>query len=196
MRITKSKIKCNPAPLEMNCLNGASNSEEKKYQQRKSLTGFTLIEFLIYVTLLSLAVTAIGIVAQNVFQAGARTDAIEEVAYNGRFSMQKIRQAVSEASAIEITNDNILILAGLEDADRDPVKIYLEDHALKIQEGEKAPVNLTTSKAMVEQVRFQELFLANTSLLRAEINISTFNPQGLPEYDYSNLFISSFLLGD
>lgn len=161
----------------------------------KKGTGFSLIEFLIYIAILVMVIFTMGLVASNVFQVGVRNDVVQEVSQNGRFAMQRMGQAVKEASIIiepEETEGNILRLS-FEDLNKNPTIFDIFEGKLRIKEGEREYIELTTSKVVVDRLVFKKV---SEDSVRVEMNISFYNPQDLPEYEFKSFFTSSFTLAD
>lgn len=157
--------------------------------------GFSIIEFLIYITILTVAVAAMGLVLSNIFRVGARTDLVQEVSHNGRFAMQRIGQVTKESSGIAIEEDGKKLVLSFED--RSPVAFYVSEEAngqkiLKIEE-EEGPIALTTKRVNVDSLFFKQV---SGDSVRVEMKISFYNPQSLPEYEFTSFFTSSFTLKD
>jgi type II secretory pathway pseudopilin PulG len=165
------------------------------YYKRKVFMkkGFTIIEFIVYISILSIAIVAMGLVSINVFSVGARTNAIQEVTHNGRFVMHKIGLTINEANSLVApeTQGQSLHLT-FSDPLKDPTIFDVSDGKLRITEGSGEPIELTTSKVNVDQILFKKV--ADNSV-KVEINISFYNPQNIPEYEFANFFTSSFFLG-
>ncbi len=159
--------------------------------------GFSIIEFLIYITILAIAVAAMGLVLSNVFRVGARTDVIQEVSHNGRFAMQRIGQTINEASGIDIKEGGKKLELSFKD--RGPIIFYVfeenERKKLRIKE-EDQDVDLTTDRVNVDILFFKKIIVSDDSVksVRVEMNISFYNPQDLPEYEFNSFFTSSFTL--
>ncbi len=161
---------------------------------KKSINnGFTIIEFLVYISILAIAVNAMGGVALNVFKVGARTDAIQEVAHNGRFAMQRIGQAVKSASAVlsPETEGGVLTLEFAE-ADKNPTIFDVSESVLRIKEGNKGYVGLTSSEVDVKSLKFSRVSLSGLDSVEIEMDISFNNQKELPEYDFENFFVGAF----
>ena len=154
--------------------------------------GFTIIEFLIYITILVIAIGAMGLVLSNIFRVGARTDVIQEVSHNGRFAMQRIGQTINEGSAIDIKNGGKELEISFKD--RGPVLFYIHEEddrkELIIQEGGQ-DIEITTNRVNVDSIFFKKI---SDDSVRVEIKISFYNPQNLPEYQFNNFFTGSFTL--
>ncbi len=157
--------------------------------------GFTIIEFLVYITILATVVNAMGGVALNVFRVGARTDAIQEVAHNGRFAVQRIGQAVKLASSVILpeTGGNSLTLE-FEDEDKNPTIFDVSGGVLRIKEGNKGYVDLTTPKVDVGGIEFRKISSSGLDSVKIEMNISFNNQKELPEYDFGNFFTGAFTI--
>jgi len=159
--------------------------------------GFTIIEFLVYVTILAIVINTMGGVALNVFRVGARTDAIQEVAHNGRFAMQKIGQIVKLADSVilPITEGSYLVL-GFEQSIEDTTTFDVFEKTLRIKEGNKDYVDLTTSKVSVDNIKFTKVkSLTGRDSVKIEMNISFNNQKNLPEYLFENFITGVFTVG-
>ncbi len=154
--------------------------------------GFSVIEFLIYITIISFIIVTLGLVSMNIFSVGARTNAIQEVAHNGRFAMHKIGSTINEAdSLIAPETQGQLLHLTFNDPLRDPTVFDVSNGKLRITEGSGDPIELTTSKVNIDRILFKKV--ADDSV-KVEINISFYNPQNLPEHEFSSFFTSSFTL--
>jgi type II secretory pathway pseudopilin PulG len=154
--------------------------------------GFSIIEFLIYIAILAIAIAAIGLILSNIFRVGARTDVVQEVSHNGRFAMQRIGQVIRESSGITEpeTEGNRLELLFDEEA-KNPTVFYVSEGKLIIKEGNGEDIELTTSRVAVKKLVLKKV---SDDSVRVEMNISFYNPQGLPEYEFTSFFTSSFTL--
>jgi type II secretory pathway pseudopilin PulG len=163
---------------------------------RKSGAGFTLIEFLVYTIILAVLINIIGSVALNVFKMGARTDIIQEVAHNGRFTLQKIGQAVNSAKAITLpeTEGSSLVLE-FQEEDKNPTVFDVFENTLRIKEGNKEHVELTSANVNVENIVFKRVASDGLNSVKIEINISFNNQRELPEYDFESFFTGAFTAG-
>jgi len=171
------------------------NSKNIMQYKDRLLTGFSIIEFLIYIAILTIAIAAMGLVVSNVFRVGARTDVVQEVNHNGRFTMQRIGQAVRESSGIK-TEGNRLELS-FEDPAKNPTVFDVSSEGkLRIKEGNGGDIELTTSRVVVDKLVFKKVSddSVRVDSVRVEMNISFDNPQDLPEYEFKSFFTSSFTL--
>ncbi|MDD5752929.1 MAG: hypothetical protein PHI45_02490 [Candidatus Pacebacteria bacterium] len=152
--------------------------------------GFTIIEFLIYIVILVMAITSINLISINIFHASARTNTIQEVAHNGRFVMHKIKEEIKNSTSIvypETEGEELRLLSN------DSLVVFKisENEKRLVVEKNNISIYLTTSKVEIDSVRFK--IISNDSI-KVEIKISHKNDQNLPEQEFENLFISSFVL--
>lgn len=160
---------------------------------RKKGGGFSIIEFLIYIAILSMAIAAMGLVSSNVFRVGVKNDVIQEVSHNGRFAMQRIGQLVKESSDITIIEGGKKLVLFFEDGSLTVFYVFEEDNGKKILRIQKEDqnVDLTTNRVNVDSLFFKEV---SEDSVKVEMNISFDNSQGFPEYEFKSFFTSSFTL--
>lgn len=162
---------------------------------KKKSGGFSLIEFLIYIFILAMVIVTISLIASNVFQVGVRNDVVQEVNHNGRFAMQRIGQEVKKSSYITTEEGGKKLVLSFEDKSPTIFYIFEEDNGkkiLRIQEEDQG-TDLTTQKVNIDGLFFKKV--AEDSV-RVEMNISFYNPQNLPEYEFKSFFASSFTLAN
>lgn len=154
--------------------------------------GFSIIEFLIYITILVIAIAAMGLVLSNIFRVGARTDVVQEVSHNGRFAMQRIGQTINEGSGIDIRDRGRELEISFKD--RGPILFYIfeeNDRKELIIQEEGQDIELTTNRVNIDSIFFKKV---SDNSVRIEVKISFYNPQNLPEYEFNNFFTGSFTL--
>ncbi|HUW71742.1 MAG TPA: hypothetical protein VMV66_00905 [Candidatus Humimicrobiaceae bacterium] len=154
--------------------------------------GFSIIEFLIYITILVIAIAAMGLVLSNIFRVGARTDVVQEVSHNGRFAMQRIGQTINEGSGIDIRDGGRELEISFKD--RGPILFYIfeeNDRKELIIQEEGQDIELTTNRVNIDSIFFKKV---SDNSVRIEVKISFYNPQNLPEYEFNNFFTGSFTL--
>jgi len=161
--------------------------------------GLSIIEFLIYIAILAMAIAALGLVSSNVFRVGVRNDVVQEVSHNGRFAMQRIGRAIHEASAIlkpESKEKGSILELSFENPTKNPTIFDISEGKLRIKEGNGEYIELTTSRVVVDKIVFRGVSEDSVRVdsVGVEMNISFYNPQGLPEYEFKSFFTSSFTL--
>ncbi len=146
--------------------------------------GLTIIELLIYIFILSMLVAMIGIISINVFQSGARTEAVQEVTHNGRFALQKIGQLTEAAERVEDPETEGSQLQLLVEGSQ--ITFHESEGVLMMGEDE-----LTTSKVSVSNLNFKRV---SDNSIKVEFLVSLLNPENAPEYEFSNYFSTAFTL--
>ncbi len=161
----------------------------------KNCNGFTLIEFIVYIALLVIMLATMGGVAINIMSASARTEVIEEVTHNARFAMQKMGYEIREAEGVirPGREGDILHLRG--DQEKGHILFYLEDGAVVINEEGYAPEKITTNDVVVKNLRFTNTTLpGDVGSVQIEMDVEFYNPQNVPEYNFSDSFTASYSL--
>jgi prepilin-type N-terminal cleavage/methylation domain-containing protein len=151
--------------------------------------GFTLIEFLIYISILaSILVLMVGFF-WNIIFGNIKETSYQEVQQNGRFALTKMFQEIRKATKINApspgSSANFLSLA-MTDPDLNPTVFRLKDGKLTISQGGNPAIELTTDRVIVANLLFTNLSYEDTpGTIRIEIEISYLNPSGRSEYEAS-----------
>lgn len=129
-----------------------------KIKKTKFIQGFTLVEFLIYITIVSFAVGLLTLTAVNILEARAKVAAMEEINRNARFLMEKITYAIRHAEAVISATENSLVLEMSLESEN-PTQFILEDGAVKVIKGsgeEAEEEVLTSDKVFVNSLNFSQ----------------------------------------
>ncbi len=100
--------------------------------------GFTLIEFLLYMALSVIMVLLIGAIGIGVLKSNLKAQAQGEIRYDGEFLLEKIREAIRTAEAVDVpsfgtASSSITLI--MEDESKNPTKIELREGGVYLQEG-------------------------------------------------------------
>jgi prepilin-type N-terminal cleavage/methylation domain-containing protein len=156
--------------------------------------GFTLIEFLIYISIFaSILVLTFGFFWDTIF-SNIQENIRQEIQENGQFSIFKISREIKRAKSIifpsQGSSGNYLSLE-MSDLSLNPTIFELENGKLKITQGGNSSYFLTTDSVKVEEISFSNLSFNQTpGIIKMEIKISSLNPL----YQNSMIFKSSFSL--
>jgi prepilin-type N-terminal cleavage/methylation domain-containing protein len=147
---------------------------------------FTLIELLIYMTILSLVLVSITGFFLNIISGDIKESSYQEVQQNGRFAMAKITQEIKKAIGINSpapgSSSNSLSLVMVTPS-LNPTIFDINGGKLRITQGSSAPVELTTDQTVVNNLQFANLSYAGTpGTIRVEMTINNLNPSGKSEY--------------
>lgn len=168
------------------------NSITKNNQITK---GFTLLELVLSIALVSLLVGIISIFFTTMTRAQTKNQTILEVEGQGVAAMQiitqTIRNAISVNTPIPGSSAASLSLA-VSNTAKNPTIFDVSENALRIKEGSAAPTPLTNSHIAISGLTFQNLSAPDThGIIRTTFTLSYVNPNDTSEYDYSKTFISS-----
>lgn len=151
--------------------------------------GFTLIELIIYIGIVTAILLVIFNFAWEVIYGNIKSQAIREVQQNARFSMEIIARTIKEAKAINSPNlgssANSLSLE-MTDSNLNPTVFDVSDNKLRIAQGANNPYELTNDRVIVSNLLFANLSYENTpGTIKIEISINHVNPTGRSEYQAS-----------
>jgi len=151
--------------------------------------GFTLIEFLIYIAIVSSILVLISGLLWNIVFGNIKETAYQEVQQNGRFALTKISQEIKKAIGINSpspgnsANSISLVMAN---PNLNPTIFDLADGKLRISQGTNPPIELTTDEVIVSNLKFTNLsYEATPGTIRIEMTISHLNPANRMEYQAS-----------
>ena len=150
---------------------------------------FTLIEFLIYMAILATILVIMTGFFWDIIFGNIKETSYQEVQQNGRFALTKITQEIKKATGINIplagSSSNTLSLA-MANASLNPTIFDLANGKLRITQGTKGPLELTSDEARVSSLLFTNLSYPNTpGTIRIEMTIEHLNPSGRMEYQAS-----------
>lgn len=161
--------------------------------------GFTFIEVIVYIALVTIFLTGAILFAWNIIYGRVKSNFYSEVTQNLRLSSKRILFEVRNASDINSVSASSLCLAN-SDAARNPTRIYLSGGVLRIGWGGGSPVcagltsdvALTSNLVTVSSLTFTDLTSgALTKNIKFLITIEANNPSGRQEFDRSQTFESA-----
>jgi Tfp pilus assembly protein PilW len=150
---------------------------------------FTLIEFLIYIAIVSSILVLISGFFWNIFFGGIKETAYQEVQQNGQFALTKITQEIKKATGINSPSPgnsaNSLSLA-MANPNLNPTVFDLANGKLRITQGANPPIELTSNQVIVSNLQFSNLSYEGTpGVIRIEMTVYYFNPANRMEYQAS-----------
>ena len=156
--------------------------------------GFTLIEFLIYISIFaSILVLTFGFFWDIIF-SNLRENSYQEIQENGRLLMFRISKETKKAKSIVFPspgNQGNYLSLEMADSSLNPTIFDLQDGKIRITQGTSSSQFLTTDLVKVEDLSFSNLSFDQTpGIIKTEIKISSLNPL----YQTSMIFKSSFSL--
>ena len=167
----------------------------------KSGVGFTLIEVLIYITLVAgILIMATGF-AWNIINSRTKAFVVQEVAQNSRFIMEKIVQSTHQATDITVptvgNSDSRLELV-MKNNKQDPTIFFLDGNTLKMRQGKGPELDLSSSSVRVSTIKFDNLSTPNdkTKNIKVTLTIEHINPDNRQEWQFSDSFETTIELRD
>ena len=163
--------------------------------QTSHQTGYTLIELLLYVSMVgALLIAVTGFFAVSM-EARIKSQSISEVDQQGRAAMELITQTVRNASGITApvaAATAAQLTVTVPTASLSPTIFNLSGTTLQIKEGAATAVPITSSDVEVSALSFKNLTRTSTTgILQVSFVVSRTNPSGRNEYSYQKTFTSS-----
>lgn len=163
-----------------------------------TMRGFTLIEFLLYIGILTVVLALACGFLWNIIFGTIKATSHQEVQENGRFILTKMTQEIKKASGVNSplggATSTVLSLA-MANASLDPTVFDLVDGKLRITSGAHGPYELNSDQVTVNNFQFTDLSYSGTpGTIRVEMTVSHINPDGRIEYEASADFRSTISL--
>lgn len=157
--------------------------------------GFTILELLLYVGILSVVIFSIAFFIQMMMSARLKSQTIAEVEQQGQQVMQKITQLIRNANAITVPSEGSSgssLTLDTYDTGKNPTVIDVASNVLRIKEGTGAAISLTSSRVSVNGFSIQNLSRASTpGTVRIQFTLTHVNASQKNEFEYSKTFYAS-----
>ncbi len=127
--------------------------------------GFTFVEILVYMGVLTMMLIGIGGTARNIIVGGERASVVEEVSANSRFALNRITEAVREAESINspsIGESSSTLSLKVVDPEKDPTIFTVSDESLTIRRGGEEAVDITSREIKVSDLEFINISYPDT----------------------------------
>jgi prepilin-type N-terminal cleavage/methylation domain-containing protein len=164
----------------------------KNHQQ-----GYTLIELLLYVSLIGILLGAVTVFLGASLDAQVKNQSISEVEQQGSLTAEYIARTIRNADSITApaggTSAASLSLV-VPTSSLSPTVFNLAGSpgALQVKEGAASAIPLTNSKVEVSNLSFTNLTRSSTpGVIQVKFTISRVNPSGQNQYDYQKTFTVS-----
>lgn len=131
----------------------------------KTDKGFTLIELIIYIGLMSIMLLGITSFTKTVLQTRTRSQVIAEVEQQGVQVMQILTQTIRNAASIlspGLGSNNSTLILDVVNPTADPTTFSLSNNSINIQEGGGSLIELTNSRVEVQNLIFQNFSRLDT----------------------------------
>ncbi len=171
-----------------------------KKENAQQNAGFSLVELLLYISLISLGLLAIVAFADNLASGRVKARTIEEVQQDARFAMHHVSVSFHNATGIDelqTTLDDDDGQIALE-TDGDTVVYSISDNQLMITEGSNPAEALTSDKTEVTQFLIEDRTPngdgSHISDAKITITVNHVNPNNAAEFRSSTVLSTTLSL--
>jgi len=119
----------------------------------KSGAGFTLIELILYVALVTIVLSALVPFAWNMVQTGVKSAVAQEVNANARYISERIKYEIRSATGINSVTSSSISLS-TSTAGTNPTIIDLTGGNIRIKQGADSAVNLNSTNIVINNLTF------------------------------------------
>lgn len=177
----------------MNKESEIKNKGKCKVHNSRKTCGFTLLEFIIYIGLVTVVIAAASQLGFNIIINEEKTEIVEEISYNARFGMEKITDHIHKAEAINaplVGATSTTLSLKMTSSSEDPTVFSLSSGILQVQEGASTPVDITSDEITVSFLEFANVSYPTASgTVRITATIeSTDSSQKIRSYNFSQTF--------
>lgn len=114
--------------------------------------GFTYIELLIYMSIVTLMMTTLIPFAWNIIEGGAKSATQQEVISNARYISERLKYEIRNASGINSVSATSISL--ISSGSANPTVIDLSEGDIRIKQGTGDAVNLNSQDASISALTF------------------------------------------
>ncbi len=157
-----------------------------------SSAGFTFIEFLIYIAVLTIVLGSVNAVVSGMLYNRAKLAVIEEVNQNARIAMEKIGELIRNADSVEVVDNednNFLEIT----KNKEELIIRKKDRSIVLEINEEER-EITSARVSVNNLIFTNASFeeSNFYTVKVELDVEYYNPQKLSQYNYERVFYDTF----
>lgn len=167
-------------------------------RKQSSTFGYTLIELLLYVSMIGILLSAVTVFFGITADARVKNQTISEINDQGAYAMDYIAQTIRNASSVSspaVGASGSSLTLTVPTGSLSPSVFALSNGVLQITEGTNAAVALTSSKLQATAFTVKNLSRSGTpGLIQVSLTLVRVNPAGRNEYDYQRTFITSAAL--
>ncbi len=157
--------------------------------------GYTLIELLLYVGLISMLLSAVVAFFGVTADARIKNQTISEINDQGTYALDYMAQIVRNATSVSsptigATGTSLTVV--VPTANLSPTLFSVTNGVLQIKEGATAAISLTSSKIKVDTLSVSNVSRSGTSgIVQISLTLSRTNSLNRNEYDYQRTFTTS-----
>jgi type II secretory pathway pseudopilin PulG len=156
---------------------------------------FTLIEFLIYFSILAILTLVIGSLLFQILSNRTKLATLQEINQNARMAMDQITTYVHNAQSINSPtpgqNASSLSLT-FADVNKNPTLFNLSSGILQITQGGTGPVAIGTNETFITNISFTNVSYPDTpGAIRITLSIRSASESLQQEYNHSETFYTT-----
>jgi type II secretory pathway pseudopilin PulG len=157
--------------------------------------GFTLMETLVYITILVIVIFSVSSVLIWSIQTNTKNKVMTETLSNARRAMEQITYEIREAKGVygptsvfdfnpgQLSLETEKYLPAGED--KSYIDFYILDGRLCFKKESQNPIFLTSDRVEVTNLVFSRIVTSQTPSIQINLTINYKNPNGRPEYQSS-----------
>jgi Tfp pilus assembly protein PilW len=166
--------------------------------KNKSSAGFTLVETLLYVAIVSTLIFLMSAFLLFILESRTKFQTISEVENQGIQVMNIITQIIRDAEIVTLPvpgTSATSVTLDVTDIAKDPTIFNSLGGNIQIKEGAGAIIPLTSSRVLVSDLSFENISRNNTpGIIRFNFTLSYNSDSNRNEYNYSRTFYGSAAL--
>ncbi len=156
---------------------------------KKQRKAFTLVEALVYITLMSITLVSIVTLMYWILDSRSKTQVIAEVESQSVLAIDEISQRIRNATGINSPtpgNSSSTLSLVVSDGAKNPTIIDLSAGVIRIKEGVSSEVPITTARLSITNLTFQNVTRVGTpGSMKINFTTSYVNPANTKVFDYS-----------
>lgn len=156
------------------------------FKQYHLQTGFTLIELILYISLVSVLLVTLVNFAWNVIEGGAKIEVESEVYSQARYVSEVIKRAIKAASSADCPNSSTLNLPS-DIAAQNPTVFTYSSNQITLTSGTQivTPVRIHSSDTQITAFNCTSFAGTNTNNVQITFTITSNNGSSRQEYQQS-----------
>ncbi len=173
-----------------------TNSFSKKIAQK--VKAFTLIEFLIYFSMLVILLLIVTSVLFQILTNNTKLETVEEISHSARMAIEQITSRIQSAQSINTPtmgqSASSLSLSFTESA-QNPTVFDVEGGVLRIKEGSSAAIAISTDEVIISSISFANVSYPDTpGTIRITLTAESASTALGQEYTHTETFYTTATL--
>lgn len=158
----------------------------------KKESGFTLIELILYISIVALVLNTMVYFAWNIIGGSVKSNSQQEVFSQARFISERIKYEIRNANGINSVAATSISLA-VDPPANNPTIISLSGNKLQIKQGGSSAVDLNSADTAITNVNFVDYTSSDnkTKNIQLSFTISDLTGSSRQEYKVSDITVQS-----